>query len=160
VDHDLVIGYGNELRGDDGAGPRVAASVAACAWDGVRAIACHELTPELADAVASARRVVFVDAAVGPGESVRLQRIGPADAVPFRAHSGDPASLLALARAVFHRCPPAWLLTIPAVAFDFGGEFSAPTRRGLGTALARIRSVLGRDGAVEAGVREAGYKAL
>jgi hydrogenase maturation protease len=154
MDHDLVIGYGNELRGDDGAGPRVAASVAACAWDGVRAIACHELTPELADAVASARRVVFVDAAVDSGASVRLQRIGPADAASFRAHSGDPASLLALARDVFRRCPPAWLLKIPAFHFEFGGEFSAPTRRGLEAALAQIRSLLGRDGAVEAGRRE------
>jgi hydrogenase maturation protease len=158
MDADLVIGYGNELRGDDGAGPRVAASIAARAWEGVNAIACHGLTPELADAVASARRVVFVDAAVDSGDSVRLQRIGPADALSFSAHSGDPASLLALARDVFGRCPPAWLLKIPAFHFELGGAFSSPTRRGLEEALAQVGAFLGRDGAVGAGARDAGCR--
>ena len=59
----LVIGYGNELRRDDGLGPRVAASLAG---PGVRALAVRQLTPELAEEVATARLVVFVDARVNP----------------------------------------------------------------------------------------------
>ncbi len=65
----LVIGYGNELRRDDGIGPRVARAVAD--WDipGVRALAVHQLTPELAVDIAQAKEVVFVDVAANSGTS-------------------------------------------------------------------------------------------
>jgi hydrogenase maturation protease len=43
----LVIGYGNELRSDDGVGPRVARAVAEWRLPGVEAIAVHQLTLEL-----------------------------------------------------------------------------------------------------------------
>ena len=38
----LVIGYGNELRGDDGVGPWVARSVADWQVAGVEAVAVHQ----------------------------------------------------------------------------------------------------------------------
>src|SRR5262249_51109422 len=72
----LVIGYGNELRGDDGVGPAAARAVAAWAEPCVQAIATHQLTPELADAIAGAEEVVFVDARIGAGEVV-LHRVTP-----------------------------------------------------------------------------------
>ena len=53
----VVIGYGNELRGDDGAGPRVARAVAAHNLPGVQIITAHQLTPEMADGLAEARVV-------------------------------------------------------------------------------------------------------
>jgi hypothetical protein len=69
----LVIGYGNELRGDDGVGPAAARAVAAWNEPGVQGIATHQLTPELADAIAGAEEVVFVDARIGAGEVVVQQ---------------------------------------------------------------------------------------
>ena len=60
----LVIGYGNTLRRDDGVGPKLADAVAALGLTGVRTLACALLTPELAEAVSQAQRVIFVDAAV------------------------------------------------------------------------------------------------
>ena len=68
----LVIGYGNTLRRDDGVGPHVAEAIAALALPGVEALVCPLLTPELAEAIARARRVVFVDAMVTapPGTGV------------------------------------------------------------------------------------------
>src|ERR1043165_3956952 len=58
----LVIGYGNELRGDDAAGPEVARSIAELQLPGVEVLVRPILTPELADNVAQAATVIFVDA--------------------------------------------------------------------------------------------------
>ena len=61
----LVIGYGNELRRDDGLGPQAARAVAGWGMPGVLALSCHQLTPELAEIVADAEEALFIDAAVG-----------------------------------------------------------------------------------------------
>ena len=65
----LVIGYGNALRGDDGAGPCAARLFGerCAAQPGPddtqsRALALHQLLPELVDDLAQAARVVFLDA--------------------------------------------------------------------------------------------------
>ena len=72
----LVIGYGNELRGDDAAGPRVAAAVEQWQIPDVRVLIRHQLTPELADPIASSGLVIFVDAALDAEGGVRVERMG------------------------------------------------------------------------------------
>jgi len=134
----LVIGYGNTLRRDDGVGPRVAEAVRALALPGVEAMACPLLTPELAEAVARARVVVFVDAAVDGPRGVRLRPLAPADSSRILAHAADPRSVLALARGVFGRAPRAWWLTIPVEDLGIGEELSAAARRGSELAVRKI----------------------
>ena len=140
----LVIGYGNELRSDDGVGPRIAAAVAEWNLDGVRARGCHQLAPELADPIASARLVVFVDAAVDAPAIVRLRKVKSQDSVQIMTHGSDPQSLMGLAKQVFGRCPPAWWLTIPVENLDFGETLSPLARRGMQVALKKIRAMAGR----------------
>ena len=62
----LVIGYGNSLRRDDGAGLLLAASVAAdmaAAGEPVRLVQVQQLAPELAEEIAAPHvgGVIFVD---------------------------------------------------------------------------------------------------
>src|SRR5262249_5822451 len=104
----LVIGYGNELRCDDGVGPRAARAVAAWQLPGVAAVAAHQLTPELAERIGAAERVVFVDA--GPGDVVLTRSIEPGRAALVLGHTGEPRELLALAEALYGRRPEAWLI--------------------------------------------------
>lgn len=137
----LVIGYGNELRRDDGVGAKVAAAVAEWGLPGVRSIACHQLTPELTSPIAAATHVVFVDAALGAGGSVECCEIGPDENSEVMTHATNPASLLALARQAFGRCPPASWLTIPVLELDFGEELSPLAREGSNIALEKIRSL-------------------
>jgi hydrogenase maturation protease len=137
----LIIGYGNTLRGDDGAGPRVAETVAAMNLPGVRALACPQLTPELADPISKASAVLFVDAAVDAPHKVLLRKLRPARSAQILAHAAAPAALLALARDVFGRAPKAWRLTIPAAKFDFGGDFSPETQQAIPIALEKIESL-------------------
>lgn len=136
----LVIGYGNELRSDDALGPRVAAAVAEEQLAGVRALVCHQLTPELAERVAAARAAIFVDAEMeAVSRTLTARRIGPSAWGQFTGHLGDPRLLLALARDVFHRCPPAWWITVPGVNFEFGEKLSPCAESGLAEAVAAVK---------------------
>ena len=72
----LVIGYGNELRGDDGVGPAAARAVAGWNRPGIVALDVHQLTPELADDVGQAGYVVFVDAGATIGTIIAAYGLG------------------------------------------------------------------------------------
>jgi hydrogenase maturation protease len=135
----LVIGYGNELRSDDGVGPRVAAAIDELNLPSVKGIACHQLMPELAETVSRAGRVVFVDAAVDEPKEVRFRELAPAESSQLMTHAADPQTLLAMARDVYGHCPEAWWLTIPAEKLEFGEDLSPLTRRGFDEALLKIR---------------------
>jgi hydrogenase maturation protease len=139
----LLIGYGHTLRSDDGVGPRVLQAVEALQLKDVRTIACDLLTPELADPVASAEVVVFVDAAVDSPRQVQLRPLKPADSSQLMAHAADPRTVLALARDVFGRTPAAWWLTIPVENMGIGEELSPFAKRGLGEAVEMIKKLAG-----------------
>lgn len=134
----LVIGYGNSLRCDDGVGPRVAESVEALRLPGVRTLVCQQLSPEYADPIARARRVVFVDAAVDEVDGVKFRQLVPGETSQLMAHAADPRTMLALARDVFGHSPEAWWLTIPAMQLGFGIDFSPETEAGFHEAVAEI----------------------
>jgi hydrogenase maturation protease len=135
----LVIGYGNTLRSDDGAGPRVALDLASRDCPGISAIAVHQLTPELADPLAAADLAIFVDARRADGkQTVELMLIEPAKGMRSAGHASDPQALIALARAVFGRAPECWLVTVPAAEFSLGEGLSAIAACGVAEAIERI----------------------
>jgi hydrogenase maturation protease len=138
----LVIGYGNELRGDDAVGAKVAAEVAGWKLAGLRTLACHQLTPELADPIAAAERVIFVDAVGADSKEVTMCEIEAAGPAPdIMTHVVDPKTLLRLAKQVFGRCPRAWWLTIPVECLDFGEKLTPLAQRGVQQALEKIRTM-------------------
>lgn len=124
----LLIGYGNELRSDDGAGIRAVEKIAVRDLL-ARVITCHQLSPELADDIAAAAQVVFVDAYVANerGAGLRIERIGDGDACGASAHRSEPAALLELARRLHGSVPDAWMIGIPAYCFDAGEVISRAT---------------------------------
>lgn len=137
----LVIGYGNELRSDDGVGPMVAQIVAGWNLKGVHAIVCPLLTPELADAISKACTAVFVDAAVDGTAEVQFSRLEPHESCQIMAHAADPRTMLALARDVFGHAPEAWWLKIPAHSLEFSHQFSPDAQRGVADALEKLRTL-------------------
>lgn len=140
----LVIGYGNTLRSDDGVGPKVVEAVAALELRGVRTLTSDLLTPELADPVAAAQAVVFVDAAVDAPHEVQLRPLAPAESSQIMAHAADPRTILALARDVFGHAPRAWWLTIPAENMAIGETLSPLALRGLQEAVDQIKTLRNR----------------
>ncbi len=104
----MIIGYGNPLREDDGAGRHAAELVRrSLAPDVARVIECHQLTPELALEVEDASLVIFLDAALGrdPG-AIALRDVLRAESSAW-SHQLTPAQLLSLAE----NAPPAYAIT-------------------------------------------------
>ena len=139
----LVVGYGNELRGDDGVGPAVAREVGAWEHPEVDARAVHQLLPELGAELALADVVVFVDASVEPAEELQVSLLGLADC-PRLGHTCDPRWLLGLTEMVFGNRPTAWLITIPVSSLGHGEVLSSLAQTGKAAALERIARLIDR----------------
>lgn len=138
----LLIGYGNPLRGDDGLGPFVAEAVGRRKWQGVKALAAPQLLPELAEELAAADAALFIDACLG-GHDVEVREIEDGGGEPGAfTHGGSPASLLALAAALYGRAARAWIVSVRGERFDLGEGLSPPARRNAESALIRIAELL------------------
>jgi hydrogenase maturation protease len=139
----VVIGYGNELRGDDGIGPRLAVEIDRRNWPGVRTVAVSQLTPDLARVLADVRLAIFLDAGVpAEGEPVRVLRVEAGGSSSTLTHTGDPRALLGLAQALYGRAPEAWLVTVAGEDFGLGEHLSAAALRHMSTALERVESLV------------------
>jgi hydrogenase maturation protease len=139
----LVIGYGNDLRSDDGAGRAVAAAIAEMELPGVEVQSVSQLTPELAIDIGAARRVVFVDANVDVA-AMTVAAVAPGEAGPaIMTHHGDPASMLSLAKTVGEVPAEAVTISIPALNLNLGFELSEPTGHAVSRAIEFIRAMVG-----------------
>lgn len=141
----LVIGYGNTLRSDDGAGYRVAEI--AETWDipNLRSLPIHQLTPELAEAIAQSHLTFFVDVWLlqsNETPELRVEAIAPDTTATYSGHACDPRALLALAQMLYGKAPRAYWVLIPAESFAFGEELSAIAQKGLEEALEKIKKML------------------
>ena len=90
----LVIGYGNDLRSDDGAGRWVAQQIDDRGLDGIEVRSVAQLTPELALEIAGRSVVVFVDASVDVRELTIDEVEASSEASTVMTHHGNPADLL------------------------------------------------------------------
>ena len=125
----LVIGYGSPIRGDDAIGPLAADALAAGPLPpGLRVLSRHILTAELAEDLAAAETVIFLDATVQgrPGE-VQVRRLVPdAHALSTMAHFLDPRELLAWCDTLYQRAPEAWLVSAAGESFDYASYHLGP----------------------------------
>lgn len=140
----LVVGYGNELRGDDAVGPRVAREVESLGLPNVVVRTAHQLTPELAEALSRVGTAVFVDASVGgiPG-TVETTLLGPPDLPLPLGHVSDPRQVLALAGALYGASPSAWWVRIYIADVSWRSALSAPVAAAVPAAVAAVRRLAG-----------------
>ena len=114
----LVIAYGNPGRGDDGLGPAFGHRLLTRRLPGLDIIVDFQLKVEHALAVATASRVVFVDACLDGRAPFTLTQVSPSEGDEIGSHTLLPASVLALAKLHFQATPPSFVLAIRGVAFD------------------------------------------
>ena len=139
----LVIGYGCTLRSDDSVGPMAAEAVAGWGRTDVQTRCLHILGPDLAESIAASRLTVFVDARTDDADKgVIVRRLEPGEGNRSMFHQADPRQLLTLAQVVYGGCPPAWMVTIPAVEFGVGESLSPTAESGLEEALDQIARLL------------------
>jgi hydrogenase maturation protease len=121
----LVIGIGNVLRSDDGAGIAAAREVVR-RYPTAECLTVHQLAPELADPVASASIVIFVDASVLV-QTVAFHPLRPGKGI-IASHVASPEVLLGLCMQLYGTTPgAAYLVQIPAHDLGFGDHLSAQT---------------------------------
>ncbi len=143
----LLIACGNPFRRDDGAGPLLAYRVAhMCRRPDLRVLVRHQLTPDLAAALAEPGVccALFADACVGEADAdvALLRPLAEDETPPPLGHHLSPAALLGLARRLYALRPPAWLATIPGNDFGFGEGLSPLAARSLARAEVQIAGFL------------------
>ena len=142
----LVLGLGNPLRGDDGAGPRVIRLLAARDLAG-RVRLAHELSvaPDVAEA--SRLIVVEVDADLPPGR-IEVRSLHPgldAEGDPFREHL-SPDALLSLADSLYGVEVPGYAVTIGGRSFAPGSGLSPEVERALPELCRRVETLVDAGG--------------
>jgi hydrogenase maturation protease len=141
----LVIGYGNELRQDDGAGPAVARLIGEMELPGVTVEACHQLLPEHAAQIATADRVIFVDATRDGTDEISVRRIDPSRTPDFSGHHCDPQELLYWCGEFTAEVPEAWFVHIPGADFGIGEGLSMHAGNHVQSAVASILGLIGES---------------
>ena len=144
MSHTLIIGYGNSLRGDDGAGC-IAADLLRNRIRNpqVEILSQHQLLPELMEPISRAARVIFIDASVS-GRAGKVQRIPlrPGPACSRFTHYTTPESLLAGSQSLYGHTPEATLYTIPGRNFEIGQELTPSVRRAVNDLVAALEQEL------------------
>jgi hydrogenase maturation protease len=143
----LILACGNTLRSDDGVGPWLAewAEQHFAAQPEIHVISRQQWTPDLAEDIAQAQAVLFIDCSIesAPG-SVQLRPVEPAAPQQGLAthHQGAP-ELLALARDLYASSPSgAQLLSIGAGSIELGEDFSDRVRDALPRACALLEQTV------------------
>lgn len=128
----LVIGYGNSLRRDDGAG-LLLAELLADIWESqgrpVRLLLAHQLGPEIALDIAEpdVSTVLFVDAAAQALPQAELTPVAVTPKSQSLTHQLSPETLLLYAARLFNRHPQGWLLRVGGHDFAHGESLSPAT---------------------------------
>ena len=148
----LIIGCGNALRGDDAVGAQVARAIDKWHLPNVKAIAVHQLMPELSIEIAQADYVIFVEACkegshacniqFGPISASLNDNQPPTQSSHSRTHSHSVEGLLTLTQKVYGHTPQAWLLQVPTESFDFGEQLSSTALRGSDKAVQTVERFL------------------
>lgn len=138
----LVIGYGNELRSDDVVGKKLADIIATWKNPCLRSLAVHQLTPELAEELATVDIAIFIDAY--PATDAKEVEIIPLEIATSLTlgHICEPPILLAIASAIYGDYPQAWLVKVPGENFEIGDRISPFARESMKQALAEINKLI------------------
>ena len=136
----LVVGIGNTLRRDDGAGCFLAEALAAelvCAGVDVTLELHHQLTPEVALSAAELQpaAIYFVDASAAVASPV-LTRLVEDVGGSAASHHLSPAALLAILGKLYGVKMEGWLVQTPAEDFGHGEGLSEMAQRGVEAAPA------------------------
>jgi hydrogenase maturation protease len=141
----LIIGTGNVLRQDDGAGLILAEALRSALDE--RGLAnqirqVQQLLPELAEEIGEIQphTLIIADCRAGEsagsrhGEVVALSAADTDADAALRAlgsHAMTPVQFIGLARALYKYAGTAWLATVPGVAFGHGQGLSPTTQQAI-----------------------------
>lgn len=143
MDKNLILGYGNPDRGDDGVAWYILmrlfeekmikdVDLFCCEFlslnQSIDVWFNFQLLPEIAENLSSYKKAFFIDAHTGEiKDDIKLSKIKPVfDNSPFTHHM-TPSSLLALTKTISGTHPQAWLLSVRGYEFEFNRTLSEKT---------------------------------
>ena len=140
----LVIAIGNPLRSDDGLAWRAADELAKeLSTSELEIIRVHQLTPELAEDVRHAKRVIFVDAAAsGEPGTVKCERMHPSAGESGSSHHLTPGTLLQLSATLYAAKPTTFLVSVAGQNFEHGELLSPQVELKVPELVAAVRYLL------------------
>lgn len=148
----LIMGVGNSLRGDDGAGWALATQLAAVLTAGgasVQVRMVRQLLPELAAEISElAPKTLVVADCNAQARTADLHRLEdePADK-GVGSHGLTPRRLLALAVRLYEFSGAGWLATVPGLHFAHGEGLSAATEEAIAAAAPQMAAHLAAQAA-------------
>jgi hydrogenase maturation protease len=126
----LLLGIGNDSRGDDGLGWHFAERVQERFGDRVAVEFRYQLQVEDAELIRQYKQVVFVDASEkSHEEGFLLQPCEPAASYCYSSHLQSPEAILYLCTNLYHKQPRAWILSICGEDWLLGRTMSATASR-------------------------------
>ena len=140
-----ILGIGNPMRGDDGAGP-AAVGMLSDLPPNVELRAGTADPAALVDWLSEARRAILIDAAAPAGHPGRVRRIPWGTQAPIRSdpatstHGFGVAEALALADAMGELPPEVVLWTIEGQSFGEGEGLSPAVAAGLPNLASNVRA--------------------
>jgi len=137
----LLLGIGNTLRQDDGAGAAVALRFHDHPW--IESHAVHQLLPEHIERFHGRELILFVDAAIDRNQVV-FEPLMPGTCQPPKAagHFQHPYDLICLYQWLYQAWPTSWLVSLPAAEWELGEQLSSVGRQAVQQAVGAIQSTV------------------
>lgn len=132
----VILGVGNDSRGDDGLGWAFLDALEEDPEIPARLIHRYQLQPEDAAEIAGAKWAVFVDASKEKLEKGFQWEEGIPDPQPMvHSHWLPPSAVLGFCRETQESCPSAFVLAISGYSWGLGEAISPLARQHLADAL-------------------------
>jgi hydrogenase maturation protease len=140
----LIIGYGNQLRGDGGVARHIVRQLEVQVYrEGVDIMGYHQLAPELSEAISKVDEVIFVDAVQGGGPGAVTERqIEAGASTGSLTDNVTPESLLTAAFDLFGTKPKGLVISISGAKFDDGETLSPAVEAAIPAVLRRIHQLI------------------
>jgi len=132
----LLIGIGNDGRGDDGLGWEFVERITALGVDGLDYEFRYQLQVEDAALISNYDIVIFVDSSKEKlCGGFQMSRCISASHSFFSTHSQAPSAILHLANNIYTKFPKAYILAISGKEWEFQTSLSIEAQKNLESAL-------------------------
>lgn len=140
----LVVGCGDDRRGDRAVGASVATTVNSWQLESASAIVVNQLSPALIRQLAKTDYVIFVEpcSEKNRARTAQIQPVMTSQPACVNSDHYGPQSLISLTHQIYGSGPQAWIFKIPTEDFRLGKKLSSTAKTGINQAVQMIARFL------------------
>jgi len=114
----VIIGYGNELRGEDSFGIEVIKELKKLPLDNTRLISAFQLTPEMVLELLEAYEIIFIDASFNEDNQYALACSTTQQNSLSLTHHISPKSIIYMLNNLYNRSPEFFIYSMMTNSFN------------------------------------------